>query len=223
MKTLRLFFRNIPRKTKILLNILLVFLLAFWSYLLLGSPADIETLYRRAEKANLVGPGNILAVVDAPEQGYTHIVLAEDGNHVMAYFRDPEDARRTRFVYRERSRGMVLLSLPADNTTAPLTAPLPVFLFDGYDSAFRAELSLSLPDGSSAIGPLCARRENPGCFRFALDARELSPAHGQLVSRLRLLSGNTMAAPDSLTLCARVRLYDEKDALLTEISLTLGG
>lgn len=221
MKTLQLFFHNIPRKRKILLNILLILLLAFWSYLLLGSPTSIRAIYRRVERANLVEPGEILAVLENPGQGFDYTVFAEDRNHVMVYFHDWEDPRRSQFVYRERSMGMVLLSLPADNITSQLQSSLPVFLFDGYADAVQAELVLSLPDENTSTDVLHARREDSGFFRFSLESKALSPAHTSLIHRLRLLSGNTMADLTPFSLCALVRLYDENNVLLTQTELTL--
>ena len=218
MKKLRRFWRNIPRKVKILLNFLLVLVLGFWVWLLLGAPAGIEQIYRRIEKANLVGPGEILSVQENPGYDYEYLLLADAGELVTAYFHDEEDPRRTHFVSRERSQGMALLTFPADNVPWPAQTALPVFLFDGYDGARRAELVLSLPDGSARTEALSAPREENGYFRFLLPE---AACDTEIVDRLRLLSGNTMADRRQFSLRAEIRLWDEEDVLLKEVAITL--
>lgn len=213
MKKIRLFFRNIPRKIKILLNCALILVLAFQSWLLLGSPAGIGRIYRRVEKANLVGPGEILAILENPGYDYEYLILGQDNGCVTGYFHDTEDPRRTQFICRERIQDMALLSFPADNAVRQLHTTLPLWLFDGQVHAARAEMILSFPDGSSRSDVLQACRETEGFFRFSL---EISPDSKELVDRLRLLSGNTMADRSQFPVCATVRLYDEKDSLLKE-------
>ena len=219
MKKLRLFFKRIPRKVKIAGNILLCLLMALWIYLLTGSPAGATAHYRRAERANLVGPGEILAVLDAPELGYENLVLAEDGDAVMLFVRDEEDSRRTQLVYRERSQGLSILSAPPGGRNQETFRQIPIFLFDGYDDARKAELTLFLPDGTESSPVLYAAREADGYFLFRLDGKTKNLQ--ELIRRLLLLSENTMADTREFTLLAQVRLLDAADSLLADTILTL--
>lgn len=222
MKKIRLFLRNLPRKAKIALNLLFSLLLLIWIYLLLGSPATPEMLYRRAERANLIGPGTILALPEPPGCVYEQIVLAETSGGAIVFSWDRDNQQQSQLVYREKSQGIAVLSLNEKAYAGVPPQPLPIFVFDSYEDAARAELILSVQGSQTDSGILHAQRENGGYFQFTLPLQDPSGTRRELASLLQRLSGNTMADTGQ-SICATVRFYDREDVLLAEINTSISG
>ena len=65
MKQLKRFWLNIPRKMRVFANLLAILLGVFILYILMECPAFTpEQNFRRMEKAELVGPAQILHIMD---------------------------------------------------------------------------------------------------------------------------------------------------------------
>ena len=222
MKKLKLFLRNLPKKAKIAANLLLSMLLLIWVYLLLGSPATPETLYRRAERANLIGPGTILTFPELSGTVYEQFVLAETPEGAIVYSWDRDNRQQSQLVYRQKNQGIAILSLNEKAYAGVPPQPLPIFVFDCFEDAVRAELSLSVQDSQTDSGILHAQRENRGFFQFKLPLQGLSEGRQELAALLQRLSGNTMA-DTTQCIAATVRFYDREDVLLAEISTSISG
>ncbi|MBQ7231509.1 MAG: hypothetical protein IJX04_11525 [Oscillospiraceae bacterium] len=194
MMTIKRLWLNIPRKARICVNILAILLLVFTIYILLGCPAfTAEQQFRRLEKANLVGPAEIIEVIDPPNGEYDHIIVADDGDGVILYSYHDFEYRWAwaGFFYREKSEGITVF--PAPNHmyfgSGEYVMDVPVLVFHDYPDARRAELELTFDEG---IGVQETRWENgeevridyfektylleavsdiPGYFRFDLHAQ----------------------------------------------------
>lgn len=194
MKTIKRLWLNLPRKIRICVNILAILLLVFAIYILLGCPAfTAEQQFRRLEKANLVGPAEIIEVIDPPNGEYDHIIVADDGDGVILYRYDDFEYRWAwgGFLYREKSEGITVF--PAPNHmyfgSGEYVMDVPVLVFHDYPDAYRAELELTFDEGIGipqtqwedgqevTIGywektyRLEAHSDIPGYFRFDLHAQ----------------------------------------------------
>lgn len=193
MKTIKRLWLNIPRKVRICVNILAILLLLFAAYILLDCPAFTPVQqFRRLEKANLVGPAEILETIDPPNGEYDHILVADDGDGVILYSYDDFEYRWAwgGFLYREKSEGITVF--PAPNHpyfgAERYVMDMPVLVFHDYPDACRAELELHFDEN---IGVPLTTWENgekvklgyfeksylleaasdiPGYFRFNLHA-----------------------------------------------------
>ena len=88
MKKLKLFLNRIPRPARVLLDLILTALLLFFCYLAAGAPPlSEESAFRRAEKANLVGPASVLDIVTLPSDwvpaGYQKLLVADAGDEIL--------------------------------------------------------------------------------------------------------------------------------------------
>ena len=151
MKAIRRFWENIPRKARICLNLLAILVLLAVGYLLLGCPAFTPAQhYRRLEKANLVGPAEIIEIAEISNGSYDHILAADDGDAVILYCYNLRNYRwdRGTFIYREKENGITILPAPVpDFSFDARIIDLPVLLFHDYPGAVRAELELTLGEG----------------------------------------------------------------------------
>ena len=234
MKTIKRLWLNIPRKIRICVNILAILLLLFAAYILLGCPAFTPTQqFRRLEKANLVGPSEIIEVIDPPNGEYDHIIVADDGDGVILYSYHDFSYRWDwgGFLYREKSRGITVFPAPnhpyfgADE----YVMDVPVLLFHDYPNAYRAELELTFDEG---IGVQQTRWENgeevtieywektyrleahsdtPGYFRFDLHAE--SP---EWYVNEYGIEGGTPLGKEGLALQTFCRMMDMNRAYLQE-------
>lgn len=150
MKKLQQRWLELPRKIRVFANILAILLVVFILYVLMECPPFTgEQKFRRMEKAELVGPSQILHTMDLEGLGYQHLVAADDGEGVILFgYRndhwDPGD-----LFYREKKGPITVLAAP--NYDRPLhyadVINLPVFVFHDYTNAVRAELELEFGEG----------------------------------------------------------------------------
>lgn len=202
MKIIKRLWHNIPRKTRISINILMILLLLTAGYFLLGCPAFTpEQQFRRLEQANLMGPSEIIDTIDLTNGEYDHIIVADDGDAAIVYGYNDDDFRWTwgKLHYREKTGDITVFPAPNQSHTSfrQQVIDLPILVFHDYPTADRAELDLTLgePLGIQqtqweqgeevTIGyfektyHLEAQRETAGYFRFNIHA-ELD---GEFVTR----------------------------------------
>ena len=221
-------YRKFPARVGAFVNLLGICLCLVLIYIFLGSPALTPRMaYRRAEKANLVGPGKILGVVDPEGQPYGSLVLAREEDAVMLYAWDRWDPARREFVYLESRGPMALAAAPGDKVLwlQPYTT-IPVYLFDQSPEAVRAELELTLSgeyrgERHTVTYSLESRREGEGYFGFTIRSTTCLGAEGYLLSMLRHVTGNSMADTSRTGIQAAVRLYGAEDRLLETQELVL--
>ena len=152
MKTIKRLWLNIPRKIRIGINILMILLLVFAAYILLDCPAFTPVQqFRRLEKANLVGPAEIVEIIDPPNGDYDHILVADDGDGVILYRYDDFEYRWAwgGFLYRAKSDGITVFPAPNHNFFGAdrYVMDVPILLFHDYPDAYRAELELTFDEG----------------------------------------------------------------------------
>lgn len=244
MRKLRESWNRLPRWSRAALNIGLIAVLLLVIYFCIDAPAlTVRHQYRRAEQANLVGPGVIVDILDREDYNeFAHTVVAETENGVI--FCGISDSRSEMLSYREKAGDITVLAAPT-HTIGEWARDLadhrlPVYVFDDYPQAAWAELELAVSGAYqvdnenfgtfSEVFSLAAERESDGFFRFFIDAPFAYPgdqgvraAAAQMLSRIS--NGFYWHGYDShlidQTAAATVRLYDGNGNVLIEKDLTL--
>lgn len=242
---------RIPRKTRACLNFLLVLVLAFVLYVTSGAPTLAEEqAFRRAERANLVGPSTILYSSDLLYYDYDHIILGETEHGIITYVTD--DTWDPQLGYHEKTGDIAVVAAPKGPFSwsySNFMVGLPVFVVDDYPAAVRAELDLHITgthtinlNGEKINTPLDHRydlksqREQDGIFYFYIQLPYLDPIdelgndtnaeHGAAGAALDVLAETFGVTLNHLpysnaAITATVRLYDEQDLPVATRDLTL--
>lgn len=230
MKKIRKFWQDIPRTTKIILNLLLIVTFIFLIYTFIGSPSfSARQAFRRAEKANLVGPGTILAQLKPDGGSRDRIILAQTDEGVMLYRYRRDKAAAREIIYRQKTDGLAILTVPEnDYRPSEQQMTLPIYLFDDCADAVRAELDITFStdrDGEhyEKTYSLSAQREGDGYFAFSIFAQNAAGlgTEGYALHLFRVISGNTMGYWEDVAIPAAVRFYDESGQLLRQQSLVI--
>lgn len=223
MKSIKRFWGNIPRRVKIAINLLALYLLGFALYIFIGCPAfTAEQRFRRLEKAHMVGPARIIENYELEPYNYLNLILADDGDGVIFYlyadFRHGSEA----FYYREKTGNLTVLAAPDMFSSISLEGSytLPVFLFDNYPKAVRAELEITLSETLNDVYfentyHLESQREGSGYFQFFIHAKSSTNAEGFALQEFSAISGyddSFNLRPQPVT----VRLYDSSNELILE-------
>ena len=226
--------RNLTRRTKVLLFFLAILAMSFFVYLFIGAPAlNWQHRYRRIERAYFVGPGKILGYEEIAGSLYDAAVVARTDEGVII------TSMMSEFEY-----GEMLLYLPMTGKLMVTAAPqvltpseidfhedtLTVFVVDDYPEAVRAELDLQLfwrqqpeDEGHTPIFHLSAQREKEGYFRLdtpfeSLDEDSVERKALNLFSEYTRYEGWREARwlmPEGACK-ATVRLYDSSGSLIAE-------
>lgn len=237
MRRLKRLWGNIPRRVRIGINLVTSAMLAFAVYCFLGCPAfTLEQSFRRAEKAHLVGPSEILAVYEPAGSDYEQLLVADDGDAVIFYLYSsalhPSDA----LYYREKTGDLTVLAAPCvgDFPGEEYVLDLPIFIFDHYPEATRAELEFTLSETVNDIYYektylLQSDREEAGWFHFNIhmesenwSVNEWGQAQGTPLGNETYLLyefSYICGYRDSFNLQPQpvtVRLYDESGSLILE-------
>lgn len=220
--------RKVPVKLRVAANVVGIALCLVLIYIFLGSPVfTAQAAYRRAEKAALVGPGEILGTRIPEGQAYSHLVLARDEMGVMVYAWDRWNAGQRELVYLEKDGPLTIAAAPGRELLWTMThAFVPVYLFDEYPGAVRAELELTISgthegEWGSVTYPLTALREDEGYFAFVIRTNNSKGLEGHLLVQLRNVTGNSMADTAGTEIHADVRLYDAAGEMLVSTVLEL--
>lgn len=233
MTKLRRLWKRIPRKIRLPILILSIAALVLMLYTFAGSPTfSTEQEYRRAEKAHMVGPAVILGETELEmSSNYANMLIADDGDGIIFfchdYTADLGNFDRSELIYREKTGDITVLSAPFSNDSREKTtlARLPVFVFDDYPDAVRAELDITLStvyNGETFTKDyfLTSKRENPGYFQFHLTSNDPSGlgAEGYAIQVLTLISGYGGRSLTGTSIPVTVRLYDANDQLICDRS-----
>lgn len=213
MNQLKKRWQKLSAKKQVCIHLLIIFLLLFLIYSFLGCPPlSAKGGFRRAEKASMVGPATILGQVHPDGYPCDAIVLGKDPEGVYLYVMDRWRPEASELVYRKKQGSLTLLAVPGDTLYQyEVHAQIPVFLFDDYADAVRAEVDLTLRTESfEKTYPLEASRESEGFFRFDLVARNAGSLgeEGNALRLLQEISSNSMAGNPDIAFPAAVRLYD---------------
>ena len=239
MKKLIAWYRRIPRKVRIIGNLLLAAVLFCLFYLFAGCPdMTAEQGYQRALRRRLLGPGEVVGILNVDVNGgYDRLLLGETEEGVTLYCYRYENLGFLKgntfsswegtLVYREKGEAVTVMAAPGVYYGGyQEEIHVPVILFDQCPRAVRAELDVCLTgtydsEDYKFAYSLEAAREAGGYFAFDLSAEEMGEAYGMEGFAIEQLSsmywdgvgGSIGAYP------AQVRLYDESGALIYEEGL----
>lgn len=220
MKNLKKVWHRIPRKARVLIQIILLLLTAVVFYISIGSPAfGPEHRFRRAEKAQCIGPSTILATVKLDGINYDHVLLAEDelGTYMYLY---EDDHDYGALHYRKKTGDFTVVPVPQyANEFNAKQINLPIIAFDDCPEAVRATLEVTVSASSTITYSAEAQRENDGYFCFWIR----QTGWGNQIDMLCALSGisSRYAGNSLLSFPVTVRLYDENNRLIRAEHLTL--
>ena len=246
MKTIRRLWGNIPRKVRISLNLAAILLTAVTFYVCIGSPTfTLEQRFRRQEKAHLVGPG---VIVDRTQWGlysdFTDMLVAETEHGVMFYgYWDQKYPLQDYdvFSYREKTGKLTFLAPPSLGFSwsfQDFGRTVPLYLFDDYPDAVRAEILVRVK-GTHQVNntktpldmcfALSADRFSDGVFRFLLElegGQPLKLAAAQMLTEISTTAeswpyANTRGFYKEPHADIRIRLYDKDGNLIVEEDLVL--
>lgn len=232
MKKLKAWWKAIPRPVRIVCNLVLAVILLALFYIFRGSPdMTPEQAYRRAEVRNLVGPGEILGILNVDiNGGYTHLLLAETEQGVVQYCYREENlgfifgahtvsSYEGDLIYRKKGDVVTLMAATGQMWPEQETMSLPIILFDDCPKAVRAELDLRLTGELNSVEydysyHLQATRESGGYFVFELKTTGGGEREAWAITQVselyREAGGHGAAIP------AVVRLYDQNDQVIYE-------
>lgn len=217
MKKLLKRWQQLPVKFRACANIVLICLCVLLIYIFVGAPAITpRQAFRRAEKAQLVGPAEILEELHTRGYPYSRLILADDGDGVILFTYNRWNRAATKLLYAEKTGDLTLAAAP-DQTFYPKEnhAAFAIILFHEGSRAVRAELEFCLT--ADFEGEPCKKTYSlqslmtlDRSFLFSIEAHSQSAlgAEGQLL--LQLQSGSRNSIP------ATVRLYDADDNLIRE-------
>lgn len=222
----------ISRRKRVILNICAIVITAFLYYLFSGCPAfNVTMQYRLEEKANLVGPAQILDDIPLTGSSYDRLLLADDGDGVILYVYNAASIDNGFFIYREKQGELTVLAAPTIDLYGPLykNINLPVMLFDNHPEAVYAELDLELSsDYNDKTSPksyhLTSTRKKEGYFLFHIEATSSNEleAEGEALGILSQLTHPFYSSSRvRIAFPATVRLYDDKGGLIMEQAMTL--
>lgn len=144
MRKLKNFWRNIPRPVKVLLNILAMIAVASTFYVSIGAPTlTKEQSFRRAERANLLGPSTILFNEKVENYQYGTLIVGETDHGVITWVDDSWYGLN----YHEKTGDITVVSAPKywfDWGGSDFAASLPVFVLHEYPEAEDAWLLLDI-------------------------------------------------------------------------------
>lgn len=232
-------FHFIPRPLKVLLYFCGILCLSFLIYIFIGAPAfSVEHRYRRAERANLIGPAEILDIIELSpilNETYDHMVIASVDNAVILYMCDTSNLMPDKLAYRQKQGNVTVFAAPY----IPIIHhndhkfQIPIILFDDFPQAVRAQIELKLwtiqdthtiPHTAlpqKFLGE--ADREKSGYFCFYINSPDFSwygpgkESEEPTLNTLCKLTGKSFYRVDPDTsIPVTVRLYDSDNQLIHE-------
>jgi len=179
-----------------------------------------------------VGPAQILDIQDISlpkSYGYNRIAIADDGDGIILYVWNTELKRYDTLLYRKKVGDVTVYPAQISRFMYDLRGSkeivLPVYAFDTFPEAVRAELDLTLNYGLNRKNytfqyTLQAEREKAGFFSFYIHVANPSEAEAMALDQFSFLTGSRYFDRDSKAV-ADIRLYDSSDMLLYEETLTI--
>ena len=236
---MRRLWKKIPRWLRFALDALLALALLTAVYVALGCPFLGETaLFRRAEKANLMGPSEIIdrlrVRAEWPILGCDEILIGDDGEEVLFWFYRYWPKSGT-LLRREKEDGILLLPLPhcvgIDTMQWQRETAAPLFLFADDRAAVKARVSIRLSETDELTltgergaiahdGPLdFGSRERYFLFSIPMEQETWNLERGLRVRRL--LEGYAYTRFRPVGFPATVWLYDGEGRLIETREWTL--
>lgn len=216
---------ELPRKWKIVRNLLLTAITLQLIYILNGAPAfTLEQAFRREEKRHFVGPARIVTIMDTRYTYFDKMIIADDGDAVI--FCEAMGKTIRRFHYRKTTGDTTILIFPNDYWRLR-DALVRIIVWDKTIVAESAVLTLTLHselDGIIYKGDylLKAKREHPSFFLFTLEPVCTDQRADAELNALQVLQ--RMADPRSVvrtTFPATVSFFDADNELISEVQLII--
>lgn len=225
--------RKLNRRMRILRN-LLVFLISVLVLAVVCLPALLPRLDMLAkERSALVGRSTVIDTLNNRQYSEFDRLYVGKTDHGFTFYA-LYDGWETRFFYREKTGSLTVLAAPARTSNwkyQTMDKVLPVYIFDEYPDAVRAELELTIASNGADIYyygsdfniafHAQAAREQDGFFRFMIPVREDGSAADselgirgealQMFSKICNYSNDSYAYQQVL---ATVRLYNEHGRLI---------
>ena len=229
----------IPRPLRACLWALVAILLAITYYIALGCPTlSIRQEFRRAEKANLVGPSNIVDRVSMPQYSEFETMLVGETDHGIIFFGKYGTTRSGnkfsgdryyRFSYQEKSGDVTFAAAPNIFGYTGLYS-LPVYVFTEHEDAVSATIRITTGgsrsytvNGQKVTDPFHvtfhgeAQRDQNGFFRFDLTAESLHNPTGTFGRD----NDQAYALFCLSNLCNDTYYYDNQRTMVIPIRVTL--
>lgn len=230
MKKQRYFWSRLTHWKKVAVYLPVIALLIYLLYFFAGCPPFSPVhRYYRAARDHLVGPGKVLAHLELEKMDYTDLILAEDEENVILYITHEHDFEPAELACREKTGDLTVLAAPSyrgGSWSVALEQHLPVFLFDEYPEAVRAEMELTLSthysgEDFSKTYSLESAREYEGFFQFDIFAHNAEglKAEGYALYSFSNLSANALNPHMGTAVPVTVRLYDSNNRLILERQL----
>ena len=236
MKKLKNLWLRIPKPCRAALNVVCIFALSVAFYYFLGAPTVSDSqAFRRAERANFVGPSEILYSNSIYGHSYDRILVGETETGVITYIRcNRRDNVWDELQYIPKTGKITVVSAPMIFPRYAMDYPpgLPVFIVDEYPEAKRAELDIHITgsysynlNGKDYTQPLnqkfslAARREKKGCFRFTIEVTGSDSQREEIACAMDVLAYTFTdlgpVAKDAV-ITATIRLYDRDGNLIIQ-------
>ncbi len=229
MKKLIRRWKRVPRKLRFFLDLFL-FLILLSAFLLTREIPAVrdDTRFRRAEKASLAGPSEILDLFHIPDEwrsvGYVRLLIADAGDEIIFYQFYTNFNGYGTLYRREKTDGILLVPAPTTTIGMDSGEVLPLFLFADEPAAVKAEVQLRLSDSISI--DLCQvrgadtaderdeyTRERFFWFSVPMPKNRWSEKYDLLCL---LWETNNYTANSAAEFPATIRLYDKAGDLLEE-------
>lgn len=231
MKKLRRYWKSVPKPYRLTLNILIIGVLVFLLYTFISAPPfTTEIKFRRIEKANMLGPSQIMGQYERNFSIYNRFLLADDGDGIIIYAESTWDDTDPDLICRPKTGNLTVLGAPdpspfdAEDTDRSMT----VFAFDSHPEAVRAEMDLTLNavyrgETFTRTYTMETQREIDGVFIFTQHVHSHRGlfAEGYAMQVFTLISGYGGKNFSDSLFPATVRFYDAQGRLIAEESTTV--
>jgi hypothetical protein len=228
--------RCIPKPLRIFFDLLLAAVLFFAWFVARGGPRFGEVArFRQAEKANLVGPSEILDKLyvqgDWIPTHYQRLLIGDTGDEILFYTtvngRGSTDMDGA-LIRREKTDGILLTPLPGGLDEPVYGSPdpliIPLFLFVDDPAAVQAKVSLKLLSdveitysqvrGKASAGETEGwQREKYFLFHLPIRPESWNDLDGGDIQHA-IVRTNQRYSKTRLEIPAVIRLYDEKGRLI---------
>ncbi len=211
------------RKRKVIFNFILIAVLILLMYIFLGCPAFTPTQqFRREEKANGVGPAEILDTISLEEYSYLYpydqMIIAESDHGATVFCYDSSNLRRNELTYRSFAKEETVFAVPSTtgyNFSSRKEASIPILVFDDVEAAQRAEMRIFVNVTGDAGNFqkeyfLNAERQTDGYILFTLSAMSDVQLgfEGTALNELTRVNAN-------VSVPVEISYYDRDDNLIT--------
>lgn len=193
-------------------------------YVFISAPAfTTQVLYRRYEKANLIGPAEILGIFERDFSSYDRLLLADTGDGVVIFAESMHTQDTPQLIYRNKRGPLTVLAAPDPTpfNSDSYEARVNILAFDNHPEAVSAQLELTLfsqylGEKFSQTYTVDAQRQIPGVFCFDLHIMRLSHigAEGYAVEVLKMISDYCGSNFYGTEFPATVSFYDGQGNLI---------